>query len=152
VELSTFNQLPDVAAGELLATVCTAPRWAAAVVAARPYPDVDALLAIADAALTPDDIDAALAGHPRIGERSSGASAREQAGVGDEVRAGLAAGNRAYEERFRHVYLVCASGRSGADLLATLQARLGNDPATERGVALDELRKINRLRLEGTIS
>lgn len=152
MELSTFNELPDTAARDLLAAVCAAPRWAAAVAAGRPYPDVDGLLAAADAALTPDDLDAGLAGHPRIGERASGRSAREQACVGDDVRAALVEGNGAYEERFGHVYLVCASGRSGADLLATLQARLSNDPATERAVALDELRKINRLRLEGTVA
>ena len=60
-----------------------------------------------------------LAGHPRIGERSKHASsALEQAGVGDDVRAALAAGNREYEARFGHVYLVAASGRTGEELLA----------------------------------
>ncbi|MDT7705937.1 MAG: 2-oxo-4-hydroxy-4-carboxy-5-ureidoimidazoline decarboxylase, partial [Pseudonocardiales bacterium] len=67
--------------------------------------------------------------------------------AGDDVRAALAAGNRAYEERFGHRYLVCASGRSAEDLLGTLHVRLGNDPATERDVALTELAAINRIRL-----
>ncbi len=146
--LEEFNASSS-AERELLAC-CAAPRWAAAVAAGRPYPSVAALLDAADAALRPDDLDPAMAGHPRIGERAQGASAREQAAVGsadDAVRAALAAGNRAYEERFGHVYLVCAAGRSAESLLATLHERLGNDPATERATALAELAAINRLRL-----
>ena len=68
--------------------------------------------------------------------------------MGDDVRAALAEGNRAYEERFGHVYLVCATGRSGPELLAVLRSRLRNDPAYERTVVRDELGKINRLRLQ----
>ncbi|MDO3638429.1 2-oxo-4-hydroxy-4-carboxy-5-ureidoimidazoline decarboxylase, partial [Mycolicibacterium arseniciresistens] len=88
---------------------------------------------------------------PRIGGRAdNAASAREQAGVlaaGDDVRAELAAKNQAYELRFGHVYLVCASGRSAEDLLAVLTDRLTNDAATERRVLRKELAEINRLRL-----
>lgn len=152
MDLATFNGLPDGEAGAALETICSVPRWAAAVAAGRPYADLPTLRAAAETALLPADLDEGLAGHPRIGERASGRSAREQSGVGDDVRAALVEGNRSYEERFGHVYLVCASGRSGADLLATLQARLGNDPETERAVALDELRKINALRLEALVA
>ncbi|MCW2716346.1 2-oxo-4-hydroxy-4-carboxy-5-ureidoimidazoline decarboxylase [Pseudonocardia sp.] len=146
-----FNALTSDAAEQELLAVCAAPRWAAQVAAGRPYASADALQDAAAAALTDADLDAATAGHPRIGDRvGSGASAREQAAVGsagDDVRAALAAGNRAYEERFGHRYLVCASGRSAEDLLGTLHVRLGNDPATERDVALTELAAINRIRL-----
>src|SRR5450631_1074352 len=96
----------------------------------------------------------ALAGHPRVGEApAAGQSSRsrsEQAGVDradGTVRAELAAGNRAYEERFGRIYLVCASGRSAQELLSILQDRLRNDPATERQVVRAELGKINDLRL-----
>ena len=75
-------------------------------------------------------------------------SALEQAGVGDDVRAALAAGNREYEARFGHVYLVAASGRTGEELLAILGERLSNDPARERAVVREELGTINRLRLQ----
>ncbi len=60
----------------------------------------------------------------------------------------LAEGNREYENRFGHVYLVCASGRSGEELLDVLRSRLGNDPAHERTVVRTELGSINRLRLQ----
>jgi OHCU decarboxylase len=146
--------LDDLSPAALRATlleVCASPRWAAAVAAAAPYGDVDTLLAVADAALrdlAESDVDDALAGHPRIGERSAHvASAREQAGVGNDVRGALAEGNRAYEERFGHVYLVCASGRSGRELLDVLRSRLGNEPVRERAVVREELGDINALRL-----
>ncbi len=149
--LARFNTAPD--AERDLLDVCSAPRWASAVAAGRPYATADALQDAAAAALTDADLDAALTGHPRIGGRSAGGvSGREQAGVGDAVLAALAEGNRTYEERFGHVYLVCASGRSGEELLATLHARLGHDPATERAVALRELAVINRLRLRRMVA
>ena len=104
------------------------------------------------AGLAPADLEQALAGHPRIGE-SRGAddrSRREQAGVLGADQAtiqALAEGNDEYERRFGHIYLVCATGRNAADLLALLRERLGNDPETEWGVVRRELGKINRIRL-----
>jgi OHCU decarboxylase len=63
------------------------------------------------------------------------------------VIAALAEGNRAYEKRFGHDFLVCATGKSAAEMLEILERRLGNDPATELGVAAEEQRKITALRL-----
>ena len=143
-------RLPDLRA--VLHEVCVSSAWVDAVAAARPYAGAGALLAAADSALGrlgEADLDDALAGHPRIGQRgASPASRREQAGVTDDVRAQLAAANAEYEARFGHVYLVCAAGRSGSELLDVLRDRLGNDAATERRVAREELGKINRLRLQ----
>lgn len=157
--LAGFNALPESTATEALLACCSSPAWARALVAGRPYATVDAVLDAADAVLAElpeSEIDLALAGHPRIGERpDTAASAREQAGVADAqdaVRSALAAGNRAYEERFGHIYLVCASGRSGSELLAILEARLGNDAETERRVMRTELAKINRIRLRAMLA
>lgn len=157
--LAGFDALPDGAATEALLACCSSPEWVRVLVTGRPYPSVDALLDAADAALAglpESEIDRALAGHPRIGERpDTAASAREQAGVAtaaDAVRSALADGNRAYEARFGHIYLVCASGRSGGELLAILEARLGNDAETERRVMRTELAKINRIRLRALLA
>lgn len=154
MDIAGFDVLPEAEAERLLLGCCASSRWACTVAAGRPYGSRDALLAAADRALADlddADVDEALAGHPRIGERSgSAASTREQDGVlssQDAVLAALAEGNRAYEERFGHVYLVCASGRSGAELLDILKERLANDPATERVRMRAELGKINRIRL-----
>lgn len=155
MRIEEFDRMPDDAARRALHGVCAAPRWAEKVAAGRPYGSVGALQDAAGTALDVDDLDAAMAGHPRIGDRSAtGRSGAEQAGVtgsGDDVLAALEAGNADYERRFGHVYLVCAAGRSARDLLATLHGRLRNDPATERAVALGELAAINRLRLAGLV-
>lgn len=147
--------LPDVR--RVLLEVCASPRWADEVASARPFGTPSGLYAAADEALhglSESDLDDAMAGHPRIGERGdSAASRREQAGVsGEQTLVALAAGNLEYEARFGHVYLVCASGRSGEDLLAVLRSRLGNDPGTERAVVRDEVGRINRLRLERLVA
>ena len=87
---------------------------------------------------------------PAGGDREAAWSRQEQSGTRDapaDVQAGLRAGNAAYEERFGHVFLICATGMSAASMLAALQARLGHDPAREREVVRDELMKIVRLRL-----
>jgi 2-oxo-4-hydroxy-4-carboxy-5-ureidoimidazoline decarboxylase len=154
MRMAEFDQLPGADAQAALLGCCASPEWARRVAAARPYGVLDALLARADAELDGLDeaqVDLALAGHPRIGERPVHASSvREQSGMAaapDAVKAALAAGNREYEARFGHVYLVCADGRPAAELLAVLRARLDNDPVTERAVLRAELAKINRIRL-----
>jgi OHCU decarboxylase len=90
--------------------------------------------------------------HPRIGDRSAtGREAEEQAGAKSapsEILEALAVGNRAYEARFGYIFIVCASGKSAPQMLAQLEARLGNDPETELAVAAEEQRKITQLRLE----
>jgi 2-oxo-4-hydroxy-4-carboxy-5-ureidoimidazoline decarboxylase len=154
MQMVEFDRLPAAEAEAALLACCASPDWARQLAADRPYGSEDALLARADAVLAglgEAQVDLALAGHPRIGERPLHASSvREQAGMAGadaETLAALAAGNRAYEERFGHVYLVCADGRPATELLAVLHARLGNDPATERVVLRGELGKINRIRL-----
>lgn len=148
VLLSEFNTT-DV---RPLLTECLAvPRWVDAVSAGRPYADLDALKAAADLPLSSDEIRQAMAAHPRIGEKPAGGFARsEQSGV-DNPDA-FAAANAEYEAKFGHVYLVCASGRSGGELLKILRERLANDPATELAVAGRELLKIAELRLAKAVT
>ncbi len=144
----------ELARQELLAC-CSSERWAIEVASGRPYASAEELLASSDAAmagLAPADLEQALAGHPRIGDRRGAdeRSRREQAGVLGADQAtiqALAEGNEEYERRFGHIYLVCATGRDAADLLALLRERLGNDPETEWGVVRRELGKISRIRL-----
>jgi 2-oxo-4-hydroxy-4-carboxy-5-ureidoimidazoline decarboxylase len=133
-------------------TACLAiPRWVDTIIAGRPYDDLAALRMAAQIPLSSAEVREAMAAHPRIGERPVGEgtdaqwSRSEQSGV-DNVDAFVKA-NREYEAKFGHVYLVCASGRGGEELLADLNRRLDNDPATELGVAGDELVKIAQLRL-----
>ena len=160
--LAAFNSADIGDVRERLLTLTAAPRWADELVADRPYPSLDALLHRSDELLGAVDeaqIDAALAGHPRIGERATAAhfddesaarSAREQAGMDstDEAQQrAQAEANEAYERRFGRIYLVAAADRSAAELLATAQARLHHEPADELDVVRAELATITRTRL-----
>jgi 2-oxo-4-hydroxy-4-carboxy-5-ureidoimidazoline decarboxylase len=157
--LAWLNALPPGAARQQLLECCSAPGWAEQMAAGRPYASAEDAItrsAAIVAALTDAELDEALAGHPRIGERPDPGhgtsraarwSRQEQSGVefGDRT---ISAANLEYEQRFGHIYLVCATGRTGEELLALLRARLHNVPADERQVVRTELQKINALRLQ----
>jgi 2-oxo-4-hydroxy-4-carboxy-5-ureidoimidazoline decarboxylase len=153
--LAAFNAAPPEAAERDLLACCASARFAKAIADGRPYAEPDALSAAVDtafAALSWDDIVESMNAHPRIGDRpaSAGWSAAEQSGAAaasDQVRQGLAEGNLAYEKHFGHVFLICASGLSGQEMLDQLRTRLKNDPQTERAVVRQELLKITQLRL-----
>jgi 2-oxo-4-hydroxy-4-carboxy-5-ureidoimidazoline decarboxylase len=162
--LDSFNAAPAERAREVLAACNAAPRFAADVVAGRPYPSAAALVARAEQvsrSLDWSEVTAALAAHPRIGDRVAGSSAeaaasrREQSGMGtadDAVRTALLAGNRDYEERFGTVFLIRAAGRSAEEMLAELRRRLGNSPADERAEVTGQLAQITALRVQGIVA
>jgi 2-oxo-4-hydroxy-4-carboxy-5-ureidoimidazoline decarboxylase len=159
VNLTELNAAPAEELEPALLACCDVPSWAAAVRDGRPYDDVDALVGRGDEAarrFTAADVERALAAHPRIGERPPGErteaawSRQEQAGVapGDA----LVEANRAYEERFDRVFLICATGLSAEQILDALNRRLDNDDETEAAVVADELRKIAVLRLRKLVT
>jgi 2-oxo-4-hydroxy-4-carboxy-5-ureidoimidazoline decarboxylase len=151
-------------AGARLIDCCGSPRWVEAMLARRPFGSTPALIASAREewfALAPEDWLEAFAHHPRIGERAGEAdrttatshlSSREQSGVKDgpaEVLAALAAANRAYEARFGHIFIICASGLSAAAILDALESRLPNEPSVELHIAAGEQAAITEKRLLG---
>ena len=161
--LRQLNAMDDQEIRDTLADFCAAPAWIERMAASRPFATADAVLSASDAAadsVSADDWREAFRHHPRIGELGaerpqSGAaqalSAQEQSAVLDASFAELAAlseGNRVYQERFGYVFIVCASGKTAAEMLSILKGRLTNDPDTELRVAADEQREITRLRLE----
>ncbi|MBT3152203.1 2-oxo-4-hydroxy-4-carboxy-5-ureidoimidazoline decarboxylase [Streptomyces sp. CHD11] len=153
--LARFNALEEPAALAALHEVCAAPGWARRLLTARPCATTDALYAASDAAmaeLTTADLEKAMAGHPPIGRPGPGdpASAREQSGMAgapDALRAEMLELNLAYQERFGHVFLICATGRTGEQMRDAARERLGNTPEREREIVRAELGKINRIRL-----
>ena len=165
--MADLNDFNDGAADQVVQALraCNAaPRFAAEVAAGRPYRDVDTLVHRAEEvsrALPWDDVAMALAAHPRIGDRVAGSSAeaessrREQSSMDDAdaaTRDALVEGNRAYEERFDHVFLIRASGRSPEEMLAELRRRLDNDEETERAEVTEQLAQITALRVRGLVS
>jgi 2-oxo-4-hydroxy-4-carboxy-5-ureidoimidazoline decarboxylase len=158
--LEELNRGPGTRAAARLAGCNAAGRWVEQVLAGRPYPDADALLAAGERAaraLTWAEVQQAMDAHPRIGDRAAGAgteavwSRREQAAVGDAddaVRNALRTRNADYERRFGHVFLIRAAGRSAEEMLAELDRRLTHDDRTERAEVVEQLAQITRLRLE----
>lgn len=162
--LQRLNTAPPAALAEQLRACAPIESWVRHLITARPYPCAESLLAEAsDRARrwTPDEVHGALAHHPRIGERplaagaEADASRAEQASMASaagETAAAIAAGNARYEERFGRVFLIRAAGRSPEQMRAELDRRLGNDDEGEAAEALDQLRQIALLRLEGAIA
>lgn len=163
MQIDEFDGLEPDGARELLRVCADVPTWVEGLVAARPFADRTALLdrANRDAmAWTRDDVDRALARHPRIGDRPTGdgaeaqASRREQAAAQQsdaDVLDAIRSGNADYERRFDRVFLIRAAGRDAPEILAELRRRLGNDDESEAIEVSDQLRQIALLRLGAAI-
>lgn len=161
MHLEQFNAASRTEAADALRPCLDIQRWIDDLADARPYSGLEALLEAGRGAadpFTPAEIEAALAHHPRIGERARGNSTEarlsqsEQAGLGESdaaVAEALAEGNRAYEEKFGQVFLIRAAGRSRQEILAALTTRLGHTPGEEQAIIGEQLREIAVLRLEG---
>ncbi|MFF3988025.1 2-oxo-4-hydroxy-4-carboxy-5-ureidoimidazoline decarboxylase [Streptomyces sp. NPDC001797] len=153
--LARFNDLEEPAALTALHEACASTAWARRLLAARPYATPEALYSASDAAtaeLGEADLAEAMAGHPPIGRPRPGdpTSAREQsgmAGAADGLKAEMLELNLAYQERFGHVFLICATGRTGEEMRDAVKERIGNPPEREREIVRTELGKINRIRL-----
>lgn len=162
--LEEFNRTDREDAAAALRPCVDVERWYEGLVDRRPFASVDALVDEATRVALPftaAEVRSALARHPRIGERADGDSREstlsraEQAGVDPadaEVQDALRAGNLAYEERFGRVFLIRAAGRSAAEILASLRARLEHDDEAEDLVVAEQLREIALLRLRGAIT
>ncbi|MDT7543644.1 MAG: allantoicase [Acidobacteriota bacterium] len=155
-----LNNLTREEAEVELLKCCGSAAWAGGLAARRPFRSADELLRAADEVwlgLESDDWLEAFSHHPKIGEsKAAGAqsekerawSQQEQSGAGEAAsRAELSELNREYERKFGYIFIVCATGRSASEILASLKSRLGNDDATEIKSATEEQRQITRLRL-----
>jgi allantoicase len=162
-EIEKFNRLSRRQALKALLDCCGAKKWAEQMLTMRPFPDLGCALDKADkvwAGLQPEDWLEAFRHHPAIGGKRAkakqSASARRWS-VGEqsaaqkaapEMLAALDAANRKYAQKFGHVFLICATGKSSEELLKNLHERMPNDPEAELRIAAEEQRKITRLRLE----
>lgn len=158
-----LNSMSTADARTAFLRCCGSGRWADAMTDRRPFASADAIHRFAEDAFTVlDRTDwlEAFAAHPRIGDLDSlrrkfastadlcGAEQAGVAGATEEMIQALAEGNREYEARFGYIFIVCASGKSAAEMLATLRERINNDPETEARIAAGEQVKITRLRLD----
>ncbi|MDR3735369.1 MAG: 2-oxo-4-hydroxy-4-carboxy-5-ureidoimidazoline decarboxylase [Acidobacteriaceae bacterium] len=150
--------LEDAAAAVL--PCCGSLAWAAKLAAERPFASFEELSAASDTVwwtLPQSDWQQAFDSHPRIGqghakaatEKSLAWSAGEQAAANPDeaAKAALREGNARYEARFGRIFIVCATGKSAAEMLGILEQRLLNDDVTEMREAAEQQRLITQLRL-----
>jgi 2-oxo-4-hydroxy-4-carboxy-5-ureidoimidazoline decarboxylase len=161
---AALDRASEPEARAMLVRCCGASRWVRAMLARRPFESDEALHRAADeewAKMEREDVLEALTHHPRIGASleelrkkyatTASWSAGEQSGAAvasEDVLRALRDGNVRYQARFGHIFVVCATGKTAAEMLALLEAREGNDPETEIRVAAAEQGKITHLRLE----
>jgi len=161
VTFAEFNALPDAEARRALLDCCGSERWATSVASRRPYATAEALHKAADSIwwnLDRGDWLEAFSHHPQIGEKPAAGSVSARAwaegeqagtrGVSEDVKTRLARANRAYVDKFGYIYIICATGKSVEGMLAILNQRLQNDPASELSIAAEQQRQITRIRLE----
>ncbi|MFE7098315.1 2-oxo-4-hydroxy-4-carboxy-5-ureidoimidazoline decarboxylase [Streptomyces erythrochromogenes] len=153
--LTRINTLDDSAAAAELHEVCASSAWGSKMLAQRPFATAESLFAANEAAmaeLTAEDLAEAMGGHAPIGRPKPGdpTSAREQrgmAGASEELKSELLELNLAYQEKFGHVFLICATGATGEFMRDAVKVRIDNSPEQEREIARGELVKINKIRL-----
>jgi 2-oxo-4-hydroxy-4-carboxy-5-ureidoimidazoline decarboxylase len=176
--LARWNRLSSEEAAKEILPCCGSKAWAQRLVSRRPLANEAALLAASDEiwfGLAAEDWMEAFHSHPRIGEKtgakigekytaqSPGQSApvqsawseqeqRNVAAAGEEVKTALAEANRKYEHQFGHIFIVCATGKSGSEILEILRRRLQNDRNAELREAAEQQRQITHIRLRRWLS
>nr|WP_206323288.1 2-oxo-4-hydroxy-4-carboxy-5-ureidoimidazoline decarboxylase [Streptomyces sp. HNM0574] len=157
--MAWFNSAVESDASAALHDICAARAWGDALLAKRPYADASALFTASDAAmaeLSAQGLAEAMSGHPPIGRPKPGdpTSSREQrgmSGASEELKAEMLELNLAYQDKFGHVFLICATGLSGEQMRDAVRNRMDNSPEQEREIVRNELVKINRIRLQGLV-
>ncbi|MGH8964159.1 MAG: 2-oxo-4-hydroxy-4-carboxy-5-ureidoimidazoline decarboxylase [Actinomycetes bacterium] len=159
LSVAWLDGLDDEQAAVELSVCCAADAWLTTMLAERPFRALRSLHGASDAIIRLMDdaaLGQALAAHARIGERRDGTtrednwSRTEQSAAlaaDEDLTSRLAEGNREYEERFGHVFLIRGSGRTAEEMYDALRSRLTNDAEAERAVVRRELAEIVRLRL-----
>jgi 2-oxo-4-hydroxy-4-carboxy-5-ureidoimidazoline decarboxylase len=161
--LDQLNRLSEADATAAFTQCCTSARWLERMVIDRPFESLPEMLEISDRIWEECDVNdylEAFQGHPRIGDVESlakkyantkawaGGEQKGVEGADRDVLERLAKGNADYEEKFGHIFIVCATGKSATEMLAMLEARMPNDLKTEVMVAAEEQNKITRIRLK----
>ncbi len=159
-ELNTLNEADAYSAFEFC---CVSQNWIERMVHARPFVDENTLFSAADKhwqVMKRDDILQAFEGHPRIGDvntlrekfaNTANMAGHEQSGMNaanEELLHTMKARNDEYYAKFGYIFIVCATGKSAAEMLAILENRLPNDAQTELAIAANEQGKITRIRLQ----
>lgn len=162
----TINQLnvaSEKTAFDAFFACCGSTSWATQMAESRPFTSVEHVKQLSDRfwnQTTEQDWVEAFSHHPEIGDSESlkkrfastaAWALTEQASVqyaDDEILDNLAKGNRAYADKFGFIFIVCATGKSAAEMLFHLNSRLPNSRETELKIAAAEQHKITSIRID----
>lgn len=157
--LAAINALPSAQANKVFLEVCHCQRWVEDMCRLKPFSNSDSLLASAaqcwQKASEPEILEAFL-GHKKIGDlnalrdRYNTNTQREQGQVlqaSEAVLMELHQLNKQYLNKFGFIFIVCATGKSAAEMLALLKQRIDNSRAQEIHIAAQEQAKIIEIRL-----
>jgi 2-oxo-4-hydroxy-4-carboxy-5-ureidoimidazoline decarboxylase len=160
--LTRWNSLDSAAAAREALPCCGSQAWAVALASRRPIVDEASLIEASSSiwlALPQEAWQEAFDSHPRIGQRHAQTHATEESlrwsaqeqrtalSEDEAVKLALEEANRRYEQKFGRIFIVCATGKTTADILAILNSRMKNDAATELREAAEQQRQITQLRL-----
>ena len=154
--LEELNAMDVEALRHRLEQCCGSRAWVNRMTVRRPFQDVSQLQMAAEEtwwSVDASDWLEAFSKHPKIGDRKPAGkwSAEEQRGMDaatHESARAIEELNRAYQEKFGWIFIICATGRSAEEMQNQLEQRLKNDPAAEIRIAAGEQAKITRLRLQ----
>lgn len=160
--LEHLNSLSANEARNSFLACCGSGEWATRMTESRPFGNRGDLMQTAETiwwSLSAKDWHEAFSCHPKIGAKKAAGpvqsiaqkwSEQEQSGVGNEPITvnTLLELNRKYQETFGYIFIVCATGKSSAEMLTILKERIGNDEQKELRIAAGEQAKITKLRLE----
>lgn len=164
VTLSQLNALSEAEALEQFLGCCHCQRWARDMTWSRPYRSFDGLLGMAKASwerASREEILEAFGGHARIGDievlrsKYAGVAGEEQGQVAasdERVLRELFELNRSYEQRHGFIFIVCATGKSAAEMAALLRQRIDNTTPTEIANGAREQAAITEIRLRKLVS
>lgn len=164
IDLSFLNSSSAQDLAPIFKAVCHTESWVQDMIAATPFEDLQDLQSKGAAAWSKcgkDEWMEALDGHPRIGQKAKGddlaskwsRGEQSQAATEDQaVKERLAAVQETYYQRFGFIFLIFASGRSSAEILAAAETRMENSADRELEIVAEELAKIIHLRLEKLLS
>ena len=163
MNIDQLNRLSEADATAAFEQCCGSAEWVERMVYSRPFESLGEVLETSDTIWEEcdvDDYEEAFSHHPKIGDVESLAkkyantktwATGEQKGIESadhSVIEKLAEGNTAYEEKYGYIFIVNATGKSAAEMLALLETRMKNDPKDEIIIAAGEQNKITKLRLK----
>lgn len=156
--LDELNRMSPTEVTEIIGDLLYSPQLGAAIAASAPFRNLEHLLDIAHRELLrlPRlEVISSIQAHPVLGERTPDQYSRdEQSFILDsppEVLAEISELGARYERRFHHIFLVCALGIGGHEVLLLLKRRLENPTVTEWETTVRELGRINVLRLRTVV-